>query len=97
MPNYDFLCTACDERFVKNMPLGTQSTPCPTCGQAAKKSFTVPAIHFAGKGFYSVDSRANAASATSVAAPQPAPPAPTAPAAPPADKAAAKTEGGAAQ
>jgi putative FmdB family regulatory protein len=44
MPVYEFLCSACGERFEELVALGTESAPCPECStNGAERVLSVPA------------------------------------------------------
>lgn len=58
MPNYDFECTNCGDRFEANVPLAVQTTPaCPKCScWATRKVITgIGGVIFKGSGFYETD------------------------------------------
>lgn len=41
MPNYDFECTSCGERFERQVEVGTTAVECPSCGsEEAERKFT---------------------------------------------------------
>lgn len=57
MARYDFECEDHGVfEHVCGMAEVEETAPCPTCGEAGRRLFEVPAaIHFKGPGFYSTD------------------------------------------
>ena len=44
MPVYEFLCSACGERFEELVPVGTESAQCPACAtEGAERVLSAPA------------------------------------------------------
>lgn len=58
MPNYEYECTDCTNRFELWQSVGESAPDCPTCGSETKKVFHVPRVIFKGSGFYVTDLRA---------------------------------------
>lgn len=58
MPDYDYRCVECQERFEVSRPMGSKDEPCcPECGSAAKRVFTPVGVAFKGSGFHNTDYR----------------------------------------
>ena len=58
MPQYDYQCTACENRYEKREGFDAPARqPCPKCGGQAKRILYAPPIVFKGSGFYVTDSR----------------------------------------
>ena len=58
MPQYEYQCTACSNRYEKREGFDAPSRqPCPKCGGQAKRVLYAPPIVFKGSGFYITDSR----------------------------------------
>jgi len=58
MPAYDYRCTACDQCFEVNRPMGRSADEaCPSCGARAKRVFTPVGVAFKGSGFHNTDYR----------------------------------------
>jgi putative FmdB family regulatory protein len=58
VPQYEYQCTACDNRYEKREGFDAPSRqPCPKCGGQAKRILYAPPIVFKGSGFYVTDSR----------------------------------------
>lgn len=58
MPAYDYKCTACDEVFEVNRPMGSnEPVTCSACGAPAKRVFTPVGVAFKGSGFHNTDYR----------------------------------------
>jgi putative FmdB family regulatory protein len=56
MPEYDYRCAECDNRFVITRPMSSKENPCcPECGSAAKRVFTPVGVAFKGSGFHNTD------------------------------------------
>ncbi len=48
MPTYDYVCPACEARFEREMSYAeaTKPVPCPVCGVAGGRVFTMPRLLF---------------------------------------------------
>jgi urease accessory protein len=48
LPRYDYVCTACEERFDVERPMVEASLPasCPFCGEGARRVFSAPKLMF---------------------------------------------------
>ncbi len=48
MPTYDYVCPACEARFEREMSYAeaTKPVPCPVCGVAGRRVFTMPRLLF---------------------------------------------------
>ncbi|MDQ3780151.1 MAG: zinc ribbon domain-containing protein [Chloroflexota bacterium] len=48
MPTYDYVCAACEARFEREMTYAeaTNPVPCPVCGVAGRRVFTMPRLLF---------------------------------------------------
>jgi len=56
MPIYEFRCTACDDRFEVERPMGKiTGVVCPSCSSEAKRVFSASAVVFKGTGFHNTD------------------------------------------
>jgi putative FmdB family regulatory protein len=65
VPNYEYRCADCDNRYEKREGFEAPSTQsCPRCGGRARRVLFAPPIVFKGSGFYVTDSRKNGDSAT---------------------------------
>jgi putative FmdB family regulatory protein len=51
---YDYKCDCCNHEDEVNQPVnGDKTIVCPACGQNEyKRQFSIPGIHFKGRGFY---------------------------------------------
>ena len=58
VPNYEFQCSECANRFEIRQSVGEAAPPCPACGASVKKVFHPPRVIFKGSGFYVTDLRA---------------------------------------
>jgi putative FmdB family regulatory protein len=58
VPNYEYECTQCAQRFEVWQSVGEEAPPCPECKSEVKKVFHVPRVIFKGSGFYVTDLRA---------------------------------------
>ena len=58
MTTYGYECKL-DGYFERDYPIATQPAviQCPVCKDEAVRSYSVPAVAFKGKGFYSTDNR----------------------------------------
>ncbi len=85
MPTYEYLCTACGQRYDKRE--GFDAKPrqkCQFCGKQANRVLHAPPVVFKGSGFYKTDSRGSGSTseaATPDATPTPDTSAPAKPAA----------------
>ncbi len=53
MPLYEYLCSACAQRFERLESFDADpQPPCPACGGTASRQLSVPALQFKGSGFY---------------------------------------------
>ena len=60
MPVYEYECEKCLLRFEVKRRFGEDgSSPCPQCGNEARRLFTRVPIVFKGSGFYVTDNRKN--------------------------------------
>ena len=58
MPVYEFYCDGCSCRFEQYREVNERSaSPCPKCGNRARKVFRPVSIIFKGSGFHSTDYR----------------------------------------
>lgn len=64
MPIYEFVCSNCGWEFERIQSFSATSTPrCPSCdSEQVVRRMGLPAIHFKGSGWYSVDSKNDAKS-----------------------------------
>jgi len=58
VPNYEYQCSECANRFELWQNVGEAAPPCPKCGAVTKKVFHPPRVIFKGSGFYVTDLRA---------------------------------------
>jgi putative FmdB family regulatory protein len=58
VPNYEYQCNECGNRFELWQSVGEAAPSCPNCGAATKKVFHPPRVIFKGSGFYVTDLRA---------------------------------------
>jgi putative FmdB family regulatory protein len=63
MPNYEYQCKACNNKFEIWQAVGEAAPPCPECAGEVKKILHVPKLHFKGSGFYVTDLRAEKSAA----------------------------------
>lgn len=60
MPNYEYRCADCNNRYEKREGFDAPATQaCPNCGGRARRVLFAPPIVFKGSGFYITDSRKN--------------------------------------
>ena len=57
MPNYEYKCKECDNRFEIWQEVGAAAPACPECAGEVKKVLHAPKLHFKGSGFYVTDLR----------------------------------------
>ena len=55
MPNYEYKCKECDDKFEIWQEVGAEAPPCPECAGEVKKVLHAPKLHFKGSGFYITD------------------------------------------
>ena len=55
MPNYEYKCKECTNRFEIWQEVGADAPPCPECAGEVKKVLHAPKLHFKGSGFYITD------------------------------------------
>lgn len=55
MPNYEYKCKECSDKFEIWQEVGAEAPPCPQCGAEVKKVLHAPKLHFKGSGFYITD------------------------------------------
>lgn len=61
MPDYDYRCPTCENRFEVSRPMSsTAEECCPSCGAVAKRVFTPVGVAFKGSGFHNTDYRSRA-------------------------------------
>lgn len=65
MPIYEFECNDCHKRFEKIQKMKDPFPPCPSCGGAVHKCFSVCALMFKGSGFYINDYKKKGSGASS--------------------------------
>ena len=58
VPNYEYQCSECANRFEIRQSVGEAAPSCPACAAATKKVFHAPRVIFKGSGFYVTDLRA---------------------------------------
>ena len=64
MPVYEYLCSACANRYEKRESFSAPARQkCPRCRKAANRILQAPPIVFKGSGFYATDSRGSNGSA----------------------------------
>lgn len=61
---YPYICDTCSSQFYFDHPLSEvvnaakiPKVKCPVCHKTARRVMVVPAVHFKGAGFYSVDNK----------------------------------------
>jgi putative FmdB family regulatory protein len=61
MPTYEFLCSACKEKFELFLPMSSRLVqPCPKCGRQSKRLISGGGgLIFKGSGFYITDYRSS--------------------------------------
>ena len=70
MPVYEYLCSACVNRYEKREGFSAPARQkCPKCGKAANRVLQAPPIVFKGSGFYATDNRGSSKTAAEPAAP----------------------------
>jgi putative FmdB family regulatory protein len=58
MPIYQYICDPCENKFDFAKSVNDDTIPkCNTCGNNARKVFSLGGIMFTGSGFYSTDNR----------------------------------------
>ena len=58
MPTYEYQCPQCQNRFEKRQSFSEEpGATCPSCGAAANRKISTPAIVFKGSGWYATDHR----------------------------------------
>ena len=70
MPTYEYLCTACGQRYDKRE--GFDAKPrqkCQFCGKQANRVLHAPPVVFKGSGFYKTDSRDGTSSTAETSTP----------------------------
>jgi putative FmdB family regulatory protein len=65
VPNYEYQCSECTNKFEIWQSVGEPAPPCPNCGSSTKKVFHPPRVIFKGSGFYVTDLRAEKEAASS--------------------------------
>ena len=55
MPNYEYKCKECANKFEIWQEVGADAPPCPECAGEVKKVLHAPKLHFKGSGFYITD------------------------------------------
>ena len=70
MPTYEYLCSACGQRYDKRE--GFDAKPrqkCQFCGKQANRVLHAPPVVFKGSGFYKTDSRGTSSASADSGAP----------------------------
>jgi putative FmdB family regulatory protein len=57
VPNYEYKCKECDNKFEIWQEVGAEAPSCPKCAGEVKKVLHAPKLHFKGSGFYVTDVR----------------------------------------